>query len=87
LLLFFVPAYIYSLQIVCALFSGPKHGVSSTPASSGWSQNRSTNGTDERKMKVQNHLMTAVLSFYSVKTSLDTRVENNETFQSTKGKH
>jgi len=38
-------------------------------------------------MKVQNHLMTAVLSFYSVKTSLDTRVENNETFQSTKGKH
>jgi PBP1b-binding outer membrane lipoprotein LpoB len=29
--------------------------------------------------------MTAVLSFYSVKTSsLDTRVENNGTFQSTK---
>jgi len=30
--------------------------------------------------------MTVGLSFYSVKTpSLDTRVENNETFQSTKG--
>jgi len=30
--------------------------------------------------------MTVALSFYSVKTSsLDTRVENNETFQSTKG--
>ena len=37
-------------------------------------------------MKVQNRLMTAVLSIYNVKTSsLDTRVENNETFQSTRG--